>query len=68
MAQRAMNRHAMFICIPDYIGLFGNPIAAIFCNDPSCPTGSRMSLASCGPLSRETRNQLNAMVGAVNWG
>jgi hypothetical protein len=55
-----MNCGAMSIGIPDYIILFDNPIAAIFRNEPSCFAGSRMSLASCEPHSRETSNQLFA--------
>ena len=58
MVHRAMNCRATSICITDYIILFDNPIAAIFRNDPSCFAGSRMSLASCEPHSRETSNQL----------
>src|SRR5258705_3569230 len=61
MAQRAMNCRATSICITDYIILFGNPRAAVFRNDPSCFAGSRMSLASCEPHSRETSNQLDEM-------
>jgi hypothetical protein len=61
MAQHAMNCRAMAICIPDYIILFDNQIAAIFRNDPYCFAGSRMSLSSCEPQSRETSNQLSAI-------
>jgi hypothetical protein len=62
MAQRAMNCRVMLICIPYYVIQFDNPIAAIFRNDPSCFAGSRMSLASCEPNSRETSNQLQGKV------
>ncbi|MFL9966442.1 hypothetical protein PQR02_36755, partial [Paraburkholderia sediminicola] len=47
------------LCITDYIVLVDNPIATIFRNDSSCFAGSRTSLASCEPHSRETSNQLN---------
>ncbi|MFL9936545.1 hypothetical protein P0D88_47940, partial [Paraburkholderia sp. RL18-103-BIB-C] len=42
------------LCITYYIVIFDNPIAAIFRNDSSCFAGSRTSLASCEPHSRET--------------
>ncbi|MFL9967024.1 hypothetical protein PQR02_40095, partial [Paraburkholderia sediminicola] len=54
------------ICIPDYIVLVDNPIATIFRNDPYCFAGSRMSLSSCEPQSRETSNQLEIFVTLGN--
>jgi hypothetical protein len=53
-----MNCPVTSLRITDYIVIFDNPIAAIFRNDSSCFAGSRTSLASCEPHSRETSNQL----------
>jgi hypothetical protein len=36
MAQRAMNNHAIYVCIPDDIAVLNAPIAAISRNYPSC--------------------------------
>jgi hypothetical protein len=36
MAQRAMNNHAIYVCIADDIAVLNAPIAAISRNYPSC--------------------------------